>query len=233
MKHGNLISSCWLLAGFMLLSGCMTCESISRGRRRVATSKGRCMLEQSRNGKYDAAAIKQKHARARELQDDFEVAFRDPDYLSPVKNPARDALAEHFLYYDEKVPTPEQFARLVDAIRQNPADLFVPLETVWISRHATMAQRAAMAKTIDALSKDRSPDSRGNYHSLYPRQCPWLLRYLLPVERMTEEDCRVVQNQVDPNGQVSAWLSDKIAEMEELWEREYDRADFYEKNKRR
>lgn len=230
MKSFRPILNVLAIVVIMLSSGCMTCESVSRGRRRVARGKEEFMKEQKRRGKYDFAFLKLKNIKGQELRDDFEVVFRDSEFLSPTTTPARVALADHFLYYDEKVPSSEQCARLIDAILQNH-ELIRPLETVWLSHHVTLTQRVAVAKKIDSLRKGK-PDNYMYYNELaFPMRNPWVLKYILPSERMTDDDYRVVQRQVDPKGEVYAFIEHKIAKRREWREKWREEASYLDAHK--
>lgn len=190
MKHFEMVLLA-VMASVACLSGCVTRMDLPDGRIR---GEAKQRLQQRR-----AATA----AAAKRLRSDFELVFSDPEYLSLEDTPARAALSDHFWRLDEKNPSPEQFVRLVDILRQRP-QLLHPLRTLWLSRHATFAQRMAAAKTVDGLKDGKILNGRSRKE---------LLQFLLPREKTTAEEYRKIQQEVDRDGPVYAWASDQLEKL--------------------
>ena len=227
MKHAYSIGCCLLLGLVLLVSGCMVFDGSTDRREQWARSQEEFLQKQIKpNSRWSAAEQMVKNAKFYKLLTRFEVVFEEPDYLSLSRTPAREALAGYFCYIDERGPTADQFNRLVEIVQTNPR-LVMPLRSIWLSHHATLAQRVAFARMIEAH------DAGLRNYSMNRLGEPWVFRCVFQSERLSIADYRKLLTQFNPKGRVYAWLSSEIAEREEE-RRETERAaNWYESHKRR
>ena len=176
-----------IAASTLLLSGCLTIsevESWNRSLEEVKKNENKRMLE---------------YRAGQKLIEDFEVVFRDADYLSTSNTPARMALGRYFLRRNEKNPSPEQFARLVDRLKER-TDLLFPLKDIWLSPHATVSQRVEFALLCDHTKWHM--DS----HNLKIKTNE-LLENLLPYDQIDDTVFSMIQNQVTAKGYVYEYVT--------------------------
>lgn len=177
MKHFEMTILA-LLSVILLMSGCLTCEEISR--------KNRWREADKRNENFQVA----KFQAGKELRSDFEVVFRNPDYLSSSNTPERAALSDMFAFGGDEVPSAGQIARLLDAVKNNP-QLVDPLNAVWLSDKVTVTQRMDFAVVADRNAWELSNDA---------------LSRLLTRRRFSDEDCAALLKRVRGDGPIATNL---------------------------
>lgn len=179
------------LGSFLVMSGCLTCcEIMDRNTCRERKRK-------------DASERKETFETTKRLAEDFEVVFRDSNFLIAADTSARRALNDYFLRINDQSPSQEQFAKLVDVVKER-SYLAFPLKNMWFSRQATIAQRVDFAKVMDR--------PRGDSDSEYEvrRNMNELLERLLPMERIGDDVYLPLQKQVMTNGYVHAYISEVL-----------------------